>query len=234
MLDVGSSPGNRRDERWTDGGGTGFSQVTQDERDLAALRAGDEDVFARLVDEYGPGLLRLAMSYVGDRATAEDVVQETWIGLLGSLDRFEGRASLKTWTFRILVNVARKRRDRDHRSVPVADLGGGEPALGPQRFHGSNARSPGHWIEFPNPWDLSPEDRVVSGELMTRVQSAIAKLPPSQRAVITLRDIEGWDAEEVCNALGLSGTNQRVLLHRARSKVRAALERYLDQQAVIA
>jgi len=197
---------------------------------LEALRAGDEDAFARLVDDLSPGLLRVARIYVSSDAAAEEVVQETWIGVLRGLDRFEGRATLKTWIFRILINLAKSRGVRDSRMVPFSsafDATEGEDApLAPERFLAADhERWPRHWAIGPTPW---PEDAVATGDAVRLIRETVDGLPPSQRGVITLRDIVGCTAEETCNALELSETNQRVLLHRARAKVRAALEREFD------
>jgi RNA polymerase sigma-70 factor (ECF subfamily) len=203
---------------------------------IEALRRGDESAFVALVNSYHQSLLRMAGMYVASRAAAEDVVQETWLGVLRGLDRFEGRSSLKTWIFRILVNRAKTRGERESRSIPFsafwsADDDAGEPAVEPERFlPADHPRWPHHWSSFPRQWDEIPEERLLSGETRAVVQQAIEALPPNQREVITLRDIEGWSAEEVCNVLVISETNQRVLLHRARSKVRRALERYLDDE----
>lgn len=194
---------------------------------LAALRVGDEAAFASLVERYHPSLVRLALSYVGDRAVAEEVAQETWLGVLEGLGRFEGRSSLKTWLFRILTNIAKTRAEREGRSVPFSRLAGqdgeGEPAVEPDRFLA------GRWASLPSRWSELPESRLLARETVERIRQAIEALPSTQRAVITLRDVEGWSAEEVCNVLSLSETNQRVLLHRARSKVRRALERYFEE-----
>jgi RNA polymerase sigma-70 factor (ECF subfamily) len=200
---------------------------------LEALRRGDESAFASLVDRYSGMLLRVAMMYVPSRAVAEEVVQETWLGFLESLDRFEGRSSVKTWLFRILLNTARKRGGRERRSIPFSTAWQpkpGEPAVDPSRFRGDDDRWPHHWLDGPADWDTLPEQKLLSEETLRHVHEAIATLPPAQREVITLRDVEGWGSQDVCNVLGLSETNQRVLLHRARAKVRRALERYLDKE----
>jgi RNA polymerase sigma-70 factor, ECF subfamily len=198
---------------------------------LEALRAGDEAVFARLVDELSPGLLRLARVYVSTDSAAEEVVQETWIGVLKGLDGFEARSTLKTWVFRILVNVAKTRGVRDARSVPFSSLdvtAGEDRALDPDRFFGDeHARFPGHWAIAPAPW---PEDAVWTADAMRLVRDTVDRLPRSQREVITLRDIIGCTAAETCSALELSEANQRVLLHRARAKVRGALERAFQSE----
>lgn len=198
---------------------------------LDALRAGDEDAFRELVREYQPSLVRVARIYVPTQAAAEEVAQETWLGVLNGLPRFEGRSSLRTWIFRILANIAKTRAVRDGRTLPFSSLQ--DPARVPEaavdadRFlDPEHPRWPGHWAVRPEPW---PEDALLAAEARERVLEAIEALPATQRAVISLRDIEGWSSEEVRNALDLSETNQRVLLHRARSKVRAALESYLDE-----
>jgi RNA polymerase sigma-70 factor (ECF subfamily) len=203
--------------------------VSPDETKLIeALRAGDEDAFRELVRMYNSSLLRVARIYVPTQALAEEVVAETWLAVLEGLDRFEGRSTLKTWIFRILANRAKTRAVRERRTLPLSAFEPEriqEPALGPDRFREwDDPRWPGHWAVPPTPW---PEDQLLTGETRDKLAEAIDALPGTQRAVISLRDIEGWSAEEVCNALGLTETNQRVLLHRARAKVRKALEDYL-------
>ena len=221
------------------GPGTAKATCHDDACLVAALRQGDETAFARLVEQYHGPLLRLARLYVADAAAAEDVVQETWLGLLRGLDRFEGRALLKTWLFHILVNRARTRAVRDGRTIPFSalvdlELETVESAVDPARFRpGDDPRWPGHWLLPPSSDDL-PEERLLAGELVERVRTAVAALPPAQREVVTLRDIEGWTADEVCRLLELSDANQRVLLHRGRSKVRAALETYLASERGLA
>jgi RNA polymerase sigma-70 factor (ECF subfamily) len=199
---------------------------------VAALRAGDERVFEDLVDELGPSMLRIARMYVSTRAVAEEVVQEAWLGVLTGIDRFEGRSSLRTWIFRILTNRAKTRGEREGRSLPLSSLGPDgsgedERAVDADRFY-SSGRYEGHWTSAPSRWSELPENRLVGKETIGVAQAAIDGLPPTQRAVITMRDIEGWPAEDVRNVLGLSESNQRVLLHRARAKVRRALESYLE------
>jgi RNA polymerase sigma-70 factor (ECF subfamily) len=196
---------------------------------IERLLAGDEATFARLVDEYHGRLLRLARSFVKDQATAEEVVQETWEGVLKGLRSFEGRAALKTWIFRILVNRAKTRGVREARSVPFSELGDSdeptEPAVDPARF-----RSDGMWADPPRRWeDDTPESVLLRGEVRQRLEQAIEELPPRQRMVLVLRDIEGVAAEEVCNILEIAETNQRVMLHRARSALHRALEQYLEE-----
>jgi len=203
-------------------------------RELHALRAGDEAAFMALVERYNASLLRVAQIWVSSRAVAEEVVQETWVAVLRGIDRFEGRSSLKTWIFRILANTAKTRAVREGRTIPLSALqnpgGVPEPALPPERFRDpEDPRWPGHWSSPPPAWDELPERRFETLETRGKLQAAIEALPSAQRAVISLRDIEGWGSEEVCNALGVSESNQRVLLHRARSKVRRALEEYLEE-----
>jgi RNA polymerase sigma-70 factor (ECF subfamily) len=195
-----------------------------------ALRDGDEETFRRLVREWHSPLLRVAQIFVPTRAIAEDVVQETWLRVLGALDRFEGRSSLKTWVFRILVNTAKTRAQREGRVLPFSSLHDPgrvpEASVDAERFRPEDDdRFPGHWSAPPA--DL-PEERLLAAETRDVIARAIDVLPPSQRAVISLRDVEGWSSDEVRNALDISEVNQRVLLHRARAKVRAALEDYLS------
>ena len=201
---------------------------------VAALRAGDERAFVELVRTHGPTMLRVAMLYVRSRAVAEEVVQETWLGVLSSIDRFEGRSTLKTWLFRILTNVAKTRAEREGRSIPfsalgAADLEHGEPSVDPDRFLPEGERWANHWASSPRRFDALPEHRLLSAEAMGVIQEEIDRLPEAQRAVVTMRDVAGFGSDEVCEALGISEVNQRVLLHRARTKVRRALESYLEE-----
>jgi RNA polymerase sigma-70 factor, ECF subfamily len=198
---------------------------------VEALREGDEAAFAALVREYHPSLVRIARMFVSTQASAEEAAAETWLAVLNGLDRFEGRSSLRTWIFRILTNIAKTKAVREGRTLPFSALQ--DPARVPEaavdadRFlDPEHPRWPGHWASKPQPW---PEEALVAAETRRRLAAAIEALPPTQRAVISLRDVEGWSSEEVRNALDLSETNQRVLLHRARAKVRAALEQYLGQ-----
>jgi RNA polymerase sigma-70 factor (ECF subfamily) len=192
---------------------------------LDGLRAGDEAAFAALVRTYGPSMLRVAQLYVRSRPVAEDVVQEAWIGVLNGIARFEGRSSLKTWIFRILANKAKTRAVREGRTIPFSALEPSEPSVDPDRFRGPEDRYPGHWAAPPA---SLPEERLLEEETLALVQDEIAKLPPAQALVVTMRDVEGFDSAEVCNALEISETNQRVLLHRARSRLRSALEDYVN------
>ena len=194
-----------------------------------ALLAGHEAEFAALVDMLSPALLRMARMYVSSEAEAEEVVQETWLAVVRGLDGFERRSSLRTWIFRILMNVARTRGKRESRTIPFSsafDAGSApdEPAVDPDRFLSSDHRYANGWAMAPAPW---PEDDVLAAETLDAIKQAIEELPPAQREVITLRDMVGCTSAEACNALDVSETNQRVLLHRARAKVRAAVERKL-------
>jgi len=204
-----------------------------EQRLVDSLRSGDESAFETLIDRYHNSLLRLAMLYVPSRAVAEDVVQETWLGVLQGLARFEGRSSLKTWIFRILTNRARTRGQREGRSIPFSSVwkpesDAPEPSVEADRFFPPAHASAGHWVSFPHNWDALPEERLIGQETRAKIQQAIDALPGGQREVIRLRDVEGWTSEETCNVLEITETNQRVLLHRARSKVRRTLEQYLD------
>jgi RNA polymerase sigma-70 factor, ECF subfamily len=196
---------------------------------LAALRAGDAQAFARLVDRHHAALVRVARQYVATREAAEDVAQDAWLGLLRGLDAFEGRSSLRTYLFRIVMNLARTRGVRETRSAPFSSLGRDDehgPAVDPERFVQAPAVGAGHWISPIRPWGASAEQIALSDEALQIVHDAIAELPETQRRVITLRDVEGFDADEVCDLLELSEGNQRVLLHRARTKLRQTLADY--------
>ena len=197
---------------------------------LAKLRAGDERAFETLVNSHYGTMLAVAQTYVSSRAVAEEVVQEAWLGVLKGLEGFEGRSALATWIMRIVVNIARTRGGREARSVPYASLAGegDEHSVEPDRFRGAADGFPGHWRAYPADWRRLPEDAMLEHETLRAAVDAIARLPAAQRAVITMRDVQGCAADEVCHALGVSEGNQRVLLHRARSRVRAALERHLD------
>jgi RNA polymerase sigma-70 factor (ECF subfamily) len=206
-----------------------------DLRIVEALRSGNEAAFASLIDRYHASMLRLARVFVPSQAVAEEVVQEAWMGVLQGLNRFEGRSSLKTWIFSILTNCAKTRAQREGRSVPFSSLPEfnsdlPEPAVDPERFRGPDQQWPGRWVSFPRSWDEIPEERILSQETFVCIQEAIDDLTPSQRQVITLRDIEGWASDEICTLLSVSEANQRVLLHRARSRVRRALEKYFEEE----
>ena len=195
---------------------------------LDGLRAGDEAAFSALVNRHGGAMLRVAQLYVRSRAVAEEVVQDAWIGVLKGSAAFEGRSSLKTWIFRIVANKAKTRAAKEGRSIPFSALAARERSVEPERFRGPNDRYPGHWASPPSSWAGVPEEQLLASETLALVENAIGDLPPAQAIVITMRDVEGFDAGDVCDTLKISEANQRVLLHRARSKVRRALEEYLD------
>jgi RNA polymerase sigma-70 factor (ECF subfamily) len=205
--------------------------MTEDHELVQRLREGDESAFVELIDRYGATMLRVAQMYVRDRATAEEVVQETWLAVLNGIDRFEERSSLKTWLFRILTNRAKTRGQRDGRMVPFSALAGAsdepDPSVDPDRFFGPDSPHPGAWAAPPVAW---PQEKLLESETLGVIEMAIDELPEAQRDVILLRDIDGWTPMEVSDALGITDGNQRVLLHRARSRVRAALERYLNPE----
>ena len=199
------------------------------------LRNGEEEAFAVLVGRHHNSLLRVAMFYVPSRAVAEEVVQETWIGVLQGIGRFEGRSSLKTWIFSILTHRAKTRGQQESRHISFSSLSSAEcstseQSMEPDRFlPADHAQWPDHWALPPQSWGESPEKRLLAKESQSHLLEAIAALPPAQREVIRLRDIGQWTSQEVCNVLGISETNQRVLLHRARSRVRRSLESYFQK-----
>lgn len=204
-----------------------------DELELVlALRAGDEDAFTKLVNRYQSAMLQVALTYVGSRAIAEEVVQEAWLGVLNGIGRFEGRSQLKTWIMRIVINRAKRRGSEEARTTPFSGMQPARhdsgPSADPDRFRGPADPWPGHWWSPPPNWSGMPEARLLSREMFDQVRRALAVLPERQREVITLRDVLGYSGAEVCNVLAISDTNERVLLHRARSRVRAAVERYLQ------
>jgi RNA polymerase sigma-70 factor (ECF subfamily) len=206
--------------------------MTEDRELVKRLRDGDESAFVELIDRYGAMMLRVAQMYVRDRGTAEEVVQETWLAVLNGIDRFEERSSLKTWLFRILTNRAKTRGQRDGRMVPFSALAGAgddadEPSVDPDRFLGPDSPHPGAWAAPPVPW---PQEKLLEAETLNVIEMAIEMLPEAQREVILLRDVDGWTPMEVSEVLDITDGNQRVLLHRARSKVRAALEEYLNPE----
>jgi RNA polymerase sigma-70 factor, ECF subfamily len=197
---------------------------------LTRLRAGDEAAFEALVARHYGTMLAIAQSYVKGRSVAEEAVRETWLAVIRGLERFEGRSSLKTWIISILVNQAKTRGTREARSLPFASLAAEDdtPAVARERFRGPDDPYPGGWREFPANWHASAESVVQDRETLRVAMRAIAELPPAQQTVIRMRDVEGYSSEEVCATLDVSEANQRVLLHRARSRVRSALERHLD------
>jgi len=208
-----------------------LQQLAADETALIArLRAGGERAFEDVETRFYPSMLAVARGYVRSRSVAEEVVQEAWLAVLNGLDRFEGRSSLRTWVLRIVANKAQTRGVREARVVPVSSLRpeNDEPAVEPERFRGAVDPYPGHWWASPSDWRTLPESKLLSEETLEVVKNAIDELPDLQRAVITMRDVAGCDSDEVCETLEISEGNQRVLLHRARARVRTALERHLD------
>jgi RNA polymerase sigma-70 factor (ECF subfamily) len=205
------------------------AQHLDDEALLDRLRAGDDVAFGMLVDRYHAGLIRVARAYVSTKEDAEDVVQDTFLGVIKGIDRFEGRSSVKTWVFRILVNRAQTRGARDGRSRPFSDLtDDGAPTVDPDRFEKSG-RWAGSWSSPPT-HDTMPEARVLAAELGTRMRAVIDELPEVQRTVLELRDVQGLTAVEVCELLEITEANQRVLLHRARARARLLLEEYVRDE----
>jgi RNA polymerase sigma-70 factor, ECF subfamily len=203
---------------------------------VAALQRGDEGAFMELVKRHHALMVRVARGYVRSQAVAEEVAQETWLGVLNGIGTFESRATVKTWIFRILVNRAKTRAQRESRTVPFSalDRAGEEdqPAVDPSRFlDASHPRWPGHWAAPPRRWDELPEECLLGRETLALAREAIDALPARQREVILLRDVSGWSPEDVCELLEISDGNQRILLHRARSRVRAALEAHLAAEA---
>jgi RNA polymerase sigma-70 factor (ECF subfamily) len=203
----------------------------EEQRLVAALRSGDERAFEQVVTSYGPAMRRIARVYVSSDTAAAEVVQDTWMAVLAGLDRFEQRSTLRTWILQILVNRAKTTGVRERRMLPFSSLDaeGEGPVVAPDRFFGQDSRSPGRWAAPPRPWG-GPERRLLSLEARGRLRAALAVLPSRQRIVVTMRDVEGMDAEEVCDVLEISPGNQRVLLHRGRSALRGVLESYVDSQ----
>lgn len=198
---------------------------------VAALRAGDERAFEWVLDRYDASLHRVARTFVSSNAAVDEVVQDTWLGVIEGIDRFEQRSSVKTWIFHIMMNKAKTRGIRDKRTVPFAtmDDDGFGPTIDPGRFFPADHDDfPGHWASPPRAWEHLPEARLESLETLEQVRAAIAELPDAHRQVIALRDVEGLASHEVCAVLGLTPANERVMLHRARGRVRAHLERYFD------
>jgi len=200
---------------------------------VARLRSGDEQAFASIVESWSGGMIRLARNYVSTHDSALEVVQETWLAVIAGLARFEGRSTLKTWVYRILINTAQRRGRSESNSTPMSSLGitddDSGPTVDPDRFRKPGEPYAHHWQEFPVPWP-SPEDSTLSSELRDLIAQAVDTLPVRQRIVITLRDIEGCDSDEVCELLDITPANQRVLLHRARAAIRAAIEDYVESE----
>ena len=213
---------------------TKFRQTPVDEsRTIDALLAGDEEAFRALIDLHGGSMLRVALLYAPSRAVAEEIVQETWLSMLGALGAFERRSSLKTWLFTILVNCAKRRAEREGRSAPFSslavDVDNDSDTESGEFFDASHPRWAHCWTTVVQTWETIPGDGLLADELQRRLAAAVRALPESQRLVFTLHDVEGLSSEEVCNTLALSGSNQRVLLHRARLKVRSALKQYIEE-----
>jgi RNA polymerase sigma-70 factor (ECF subfamily) len=208
---------------------TAQNEITRPDANLVAqLRAGDQSAMTQLVDEWSPAMLRVARSFVSSAQSAEDVVQDAWLGMLSGLARFEGRSSLRTWTFSILVNRARTRGTREARTLPLPPLGPREALTADDWCPGPGGGRSATWssIEAQSRWDTCPETVALSREALRQLDRALSALPPRQRTVVTMRDVCGMDAEEVCAALNISPANQRVLLHRARAVLREALAGY--------
>jgi len=208
-----------------------MADFTDDAVLVKALMVRDADAFEYLLDRYHPSLVRLAQQYVPSRAVAEEVAQETWLAVIEGIDRFEQRSSIKTWLFRILINIARSRGVQESRSIPFATTAAldDDPVVDPHRFR-RFGRHRGQWKLPPHPWG-NPEQRALDAETLETIRAAVDRLAPDQREVITMRDLLGWSAAEVCDALDVTDANQRVLLHRARSKVRGALEGHYDHRS---
>jgi RNA polymerase sigma-70 factor (ECF subfamily) len=212
-----------------------YSRLLRQGADLTeveSLRRGNEVAFRSLVERHTPTLLRVASALVRDRALAEEVVQQTWLEVLENVDGFEARSTVKTWLCGICINTARARMRRERRTVPMSSLSeenaGAQAAVDPSRFFPPDSHWAGHWYVFPKAWPETPEDSAWSAEIKARLLAAIEALPDAQRQILVLRDVEGLSGEEACNVLGLSDTNQRVLLHRARAKLRGLLEDLFD------
>ena len=209
----------------------GATVAASDEKTVAALRAGDERAFRELFARMYPMMKRVARGYVASDAVAEEIVQDTWLAIVTGIDRFEGRSALGTWIFSILTNQAKTHSARERRALPLTCVGprdAEEPVVDPDRFQKDDEAWPGHWATPPRPWQ-KPERRLLSLETREHLKDALAELPERQRLIVGLRDIDGHSAEEVCDLLGLSQENQRVLLHRGRSRLRAVLEEYFDE-----
>ena len=207
------------------------SPDAQDEQLVARLRKGDESAFAEIVTGWSPLMLRVARGHLSTDASCEEIVQETWMAVVRGLDGFEGRSSLRTWVFRILTNLAKTRGVREARSMPISSWGAADdsgPTVDPDRFRGPDDQFPQHWTPLgqPTPWEPGPEQSAIAAETRQKLAVALAVLPERQRTVVSLRDVHGLSSTEVCEALGVSATNQRVLLHRGRAKLRTVLEDY--------
>jgi RNA polymerase sigma-70 factor (ECF subfamily) len=212
--------------------GSASAPRADDQELVRRLLAGDDQAFRGLVEQWSPAMLRLARTFVGTSQSAEDVVQDAWVGVLRGLARFEGRSSLRSWIFTIVINRARTHGVREARTIAWSTLGADDtdrgPTVDPTRFQGPEGRYPGHWTSAgaPQRWDEVPERNILTKEGLAQVEAALERLPPRQRLVVSLRDVDGLTAEEVCETLGITAANQRVLLHRGRAGVRGVLEQY--------
>jgi RNA polymerase sigma-70 factor (ECF subfamily) len=210
--------------------GPRLSRDTGDADLVRRLREGDEAAFAGIVDAWSPMLLRVARNFVSTDASAQEIVQDTWLAVVRGIDRFEGRSALRTWVFRILTNLGKTRGVREARAVPWSSLSADDsgPTVDPRRFRGPDDEWASNWtpVGVPRPFEPSPEVATLAGEIRTEVGRALRLLPERQRTVVTLRDVHGMTADEVCATLEISAANQRVLLHRGRARLREALENY--------
>jgi RNA polymerase sigma-70 factor, ECF subfamily len=209
----------------------GGRATASDAQTVAGLRAGDERTLRELYARDYPMMKRVARGYVASDAVAEEIVQETWTAIISGIERFEGRSALSTWMFSILTNQAKTHSARERRALPFSSLAPADAEPGgvdPDRFQGAEEAWPGHWAAPPRPWQ-NPDRRLLSLEARERLKQALADLPERQRLIVTLRDVEGLSAGEVCDLLELSQENQRVLLHRGRCRLRAFLEKYVDE-----
>lgn len=205
-------------------------EITDDRELVIALREGDQRAFQQLVERSDPMLKRVARSFVDSDAVAEEIVQETWLAVLGGIRRFQGRSALTTWIYSILINQAKTHSSRERRATPFSSVGPADaegPAVDPDRFQKDDDAWPGHWATPPRPWQ-KPERRLLSLEAREHLRAALDDLPARQRVVVSLRDVEGLTADEVCGMLEVSTENQRVLLHRGRSRLRSILEEYVE------
>ena len=205
-----------------------------DDAIVAAVRSGDESVFVQLLNDWSRSMLLLARTFVSTEASAEEVVQDTWLAVIRGIDGFEGRSSLRTWVYRILVNTAKRRGVRESRMLPWSSLTEEERAssVEPSAFRGADDQYRGGWLSFPPEWH-SAESGVLAGEVRAHIRAAIEALPDRKRVVITLRDVMGHSSDEVCEMLEISAANQRVLLHRARAAVRTQLADYLLRDGAV-
>ena len=210
-----------------------LGSVADDQHAVAGLRAGDERLFVQLFEGLSPIMTRVARAYVDSDAVAEEIVQETWMAIVTGIERFQGRSALGTWMFSILTKKAKTHYLRERRAIPLSSIApddASRPAVDPDRFQPEDGTWPGHWASSPRPWQR-PERRLLSLEAREHLRHALARLPERQCLIVGLRDVEGLSAAEVCDLLDISRENQRVLLHRGRSRLRSELGTYVDAQA---